>query len=42
MTSTELSATLRQFSGSMHYYRYHPGLLLTDGTRFLADEAGCY
>lgn len=42
LSPTELTAVLRQFSGSIHYYHCHPGLLLTDGAKFLAEEAGCY
>lgn len=32
---------LAQFSGTDHYYRYYD-LLLTDGTKYLAENAGCY
>ena len=38
----ELSANLRQFIGTEHYYRIYPNLLATDGAKYLADEAGVY
>lgn len=39
----ELSAGLAQFSGTESYYRYWLGIsLLTDGVKYLADEARCY
>lgn len=37
--------TLRQFTGTTQYYRYSklfPFLLLTDGTKFLAERGECY
>lgn len=37
-----LHYALAQFSGSEHYYQHLHPLLLTDGSKFLADEAGCY
>lgn len=46
MTTTrsadELHLALTQFRGTEHYYRTHPGLLATDGAKYLADEAGSY
>ena len=33
---------LTQFTGTEHYYRHINGLVLTDGTKYLADEAGAY
>ena len=38
----DLAASLAQFTGTTRYYRISPGHLLTDGTRYLADTAGCY
>lgn len=32
---------LSGFTGTEHYYRYHSGVYLTDGTAYLAKEAGC-
>ena len=42
LTPTELRDGLAHFTGTEHYYRTHPGLLATDGAKFLADEAGAY
>ena len=33
---------LGNFTGTEQYYRTHPGVVLTDGTKYLCDEAGCY
>lgn len=41
-TPNELHRHLAQFSGTERYYRTHPGLLATDGVKYLADEAGAY
>jgi hypothetical protein len=41
-TPEELHRHLAQFSGTERYYRIHPGLLATDGAKYLADEAGAY
>lgn len=35
-------AILTQFTGTEHYYPISPKHLLTDGTKFLADETHCY
>ena len=40
--SLELITGLAQFSGTENYYRVSPKYLLTDGTRYLADQAECY
>lgn len=37
-----LAQTLPQFTGTERYYRLYPGVLLTDGAKYLADEAGAY
>ena len=42
MTKDQLLDGLRNFYGTEHYYRANPGLLVTDGVKFLADNAGCY
>lgn len=42
MTKDQLLDELRHFYGTEHYYRANPGLLVTDGVKFLADNAGCY
>ena len=33
---------LSQFTGTENYYRLSRKHLLTDGTKYLADKAGCY
>ena len=35
-------ADLDQFYGTENYYHYLAGLKLTDGVKYLADEAGAY
>ncbi len=46
MTTTrnadDLQMALTHFSGTENYHRTHPGLLATDGAKYLADEAGAY
>lgn len=37
-----LAQTLPQFTGTERYYRLYPGVLLTDGAKYLADEAEAY
>lgn len=41
-TPEELHRHLAQFSGTERYHRTHPGLLATDGAKYLADQAGAY
>lgn len=38
----ELEADLQQFTGTDHYYKYMFNVVLTDGTKYLADRAGAY
>jgi hypothetical protein len=38
----KLNSELPQFSGSEKFYRYMGNCLLTEGTKFLADTAGCF
>lgn len=40
--SPEIESALRQFTGSEHHYRTNGNLVVTDGVKFLADEAKCY
>ena len=40
--TTELQSALAQFTGTERYYRLYPNVVLTDGTKYLADAAGCY
>ena len=42
MDKDQLLDELRQFYGTERYYRTYPGLLVTDGVKFLADTAHCY
>ncbi len=42
LTKTQLLNHLEQFIGTEYYYPLWPRVLLTDGTRFLADTVGCY
>lgn len=42
MDKDQLLDALRNFYGTENYYRTNPGLLVTDGVKFLADNAGCY
>lgn len=39
-TPAELLGHLAQCTGTEGYHRLHPGLLATDGAKYLADEAG--
>jgi hypothetical protein len=39
---TDLAAQLSQFTGTISYYRLTSNIVLTDGTRYLADKAGAY
>ena len=43
-TASLTEADLRQFTGSEHWYRHAlvPGILFTDGAKYLADQAGAY
>ena len=40
--TADLLDQLSQFTGTERYYRIHPRVVLTDGTKYLADTAGCY
>ncbi|MBT8583729.1 hypothetical protein G6694_03670 [Polynucleobacter paneuropaeus] len=43
MSNSEFDAAmLGQFTGTEHYYRISPSTVITDGCKFLADEAGSY
>jgi hypothetical protein len=39
---TDLAAQLSQFTGTISYYRLTSNIVLTDGTKYLADTAGAY
>ena len=40
--TVDLLSALSQFTGTEKYYRLYPKVVLTDGTKYLADTAGCY
>ena len=40
--TADLLDQLAQFTGTERYYRLYPKVVLTDGTKYLADAAGCY
>ena len=42
LTKSQLLNHLEQFIGTAYYYPLWPNIMLTDGTRYLADTAGCY
>ncbi len=42
ITKEELKRLLRNFIGTEKYYRINSKTLLTDGTNFLSEVAGCY
>lgn len=42
MTPHELKQGLEQFYGTEDWHRMRPGVLLTDGARFLAEQAGAF
>ena len=42
MTTTLWSQQLSQFSGTEHYYRIMPNVLMTDGAKFVADNGEAY
>lgn len=42
LTPAAIEAALCRFTGTENYYRHIGKLLLTDGAKFLADNAGCY
>ena len=42
LTPAELETGLAQFYGTEHYYRHMGPIVLTDGAKYLADNAGCY
>lgn len=42
MNANELQANLTQFIGTERYYRITQHHLLTDGTKYLAEQAKCF
>jgi hypothetical protein len=42
MNPKQLFSFLTQFTGTERYYRINPHVVLTDGAKFLADEAKAY
>jgi hypothetical protein len=41
-STAELLSNLSQFIGTEHYYRVLPTFVVTDGLKYLMDEADCY
>lgn len=41
-TQSEIKQALRQFTGTEAWHRHAPKVLLTDGTKYLAEECGAY
>ena len=41
-TKPEIKQALRQFTGTEAWHRHLPGVLLTDGAKYLAEECGAY
>lgn len=42
MTQEITRANLSQFTGTEHWYRYYPGILVTDGVKFLMDNGAAW
>lgn len=42
LSKTQLLNHLEQFYGTQYYYPLWPKVLLTDGSKYLAETAGCY
>ncbi len=42
MNNAELLSQLSQFIGTNYYHRMHGNFFLTDGAKYLADNASCY
>ena len=40
--TTQWAQQLSQFSGTDHYYKIMPNVLMTDGAKFVADNGGAY
>ena len=40
--SADLFTALSQFTGTERYYQIYPNAVLTDGTYYLANTAGCH
>ena len=40
--TTQWSEQLSQFSGTEHYYKIMPNVLMTDGAKFVADNGEAY
>ena len=42
LNAEELLNNLRQFIGTEHYFRILPTFVVTDGVKYLMDQADCY
>lgn len=42
LTPEQLQAALCGFTGSEQFYRMYPNVIITEGVKFLCDQAGAY
>lgn len=42
LTPEQLASALGGFIGSEQWYRTHPNVIMTEGVKFLCDQAKCY
>lgn len=42
LSPEELESNLNYFTGTESYYRYNDNYVLTDGAKYLAENAGCF
>ncbi len=42
MGNTDIEQQLSLFTGTEHYYRMRANMLITDGVKFLAEQANCF
>lgn len=42
MSAIHLLSSLQQFTGTTTYHKLYPKIILTDGAKFLAEQANCF
>lgn len=42
LTPTQILNMLNGFIGSEHFYRMYPNVIITDGVKFLCEQAQCF
>ena len=42
LTPEQLQTALRGFTGSEQFFRMYPNVIITEGVKFLCDQAQCY